>query len=387
MKILFLHLNRDASTEYGIHRNLAAHVDPGAVTAYFFWQRSARWNEASPGVRDGYDHFFDMGRDLSLRPRPSRPRRAWLMARGVVRNGVRIHRLVRSIRPDLVYVCQQDMDLAVAAWLRVVHRVPWLVHVNYPMSPMMSPVVRRLVRRSTEVIACSSFVRDTVVADGTTPGVIRVLHNPADTEAYLRPRGRRPDSSETGIPPGAAVILCAARIDVGKGQDALVEAFARISGAFPDAVVAICGEPFGPEDFLVALRRRVVELGLEHRVLFLGQREDLPALMAESQVFCLPTEHEAFGLVFVEAMAAGLPVVAVRSGGVPEVVVDGVTGLLSEPGDLAALAANLARLLAEPHLRRQMGEAGRARALDRFAPSRVAEAWLDILSPGRPAAA
>jgi glycosyltransferase involved in cell wall biosynthesis len=94
--------------------------------------------------------------------------------------------------------------------------------------------------------------------------------------------------------------------------------------------------------------------------------------MAAADVFAMPSVGEPFGLVYLEAMAMGLPVVALRSGGVPEVVGHDVTGLLSEPGDELGLARNVAALLADPQRRARMGAAGRQRVVDGFTPRRMA---------------
>ena len=100
---------------------------------------------------------------------------------------------------------------------------------------------------------------------------------------------------------------------------------------------------------------------------------------SNGNVFCLPAELEAFGLVFVEAMTAGTPVVACYSGGVPEVVIQNLTGLLSPPGDVPALAANLIRVLSDTVYARGLGEAGQRRAAAEFGPEKVAQRWMSVL--------
>lgn len=104
-----------------------------------------------------------------------------------------------------------------------------------------------------------------------------------------------------------------------------------------------------------------------------------PTDFAGANLFCLPTENEAFGLVFVEAMVSGLPVAACSSGAVPEIVKHQETGLLSEPGDSVGLASNILTLLRDRELAKQMGAAGRKRALTEFAPANVAARWTEIL--------
>ena len=124
----------------------------------------------------------------------------------------------------------------------------------------------------------------------------------------------------------------------------------------------------------------VTDLGLDRVVRLLGQRSDVPALLAASDIFCLPSTMDPFALVYIEAMRAGLPVVALRSGGVPELVVEGSTGLLSYPGDHDALTANIATLVDQPDLRRQYGAAGIARLAADFDHETIANRWLSIVA-------
>src|SRR5690606_24263917 len=123
------------------------------------------------------------------------------------------------------------------------------------------------------------------------------------------------------------------------------------------------------------LQERAVQLGVDDRVRFLGHRSDLGALMACADVFCLPSELEPFGLVYLEAMQAALPVVAAWSGGVPEIVVHGSTGLLSHPNDTEQLASDLAAVLTDGALRARLGAAGAERAATAFSPEMIAPRW------------
>jgi glycosyltransferase involved in cell wall biosynthesis len=120
------------------------------------------------------------------------------------------------------------------------------------------------------------------------------------------------------------------------------------------------------------LERQAEELGVAENVIFLGHRSDVARLMAAADIFTMPSLEEPFGLVFLEAMAMKLPVVALSSGGTPEVVVHGTTGLLSGPGDSVRLGEHLAALIRDPALRRRMGTAGRQRVELYFTTTRMA---------------
>jgi glycosyltransferase involved in cell wall biosynthesis len=156
----------------------------------------------------------------------------------------------------------------------------------------------------------------------------------------------------------------------------LLEAAVILRRRIPDVRVRIVGK--GPE--WEAATRIHERRGLGATVALLGDvsREQLAEEYVNADLFCLPSVQEGFGIVFLEAMAAGLPVVACRAAAIPEVVEDGVTGRLAPPRDPPALAEAMGDLLENAERRREMGEAGR-RAVTRFTPDRVAGRLLDAV--------
>jgi glycosyltransferase involved in cell wall biosynthesis len=154
----------------------------------------------------------------------------------------------------------------------------------------------------------------------------------------------------------------------GKGHADLLRAMASASPRARNLRLWIAGDgPLG-----AGLREERRTLGLEGAVNFLGFRTDVPALLRAADFFCLPTHSEGLGSSILEAMSAGLPVVASRVGGVPEIVEDGRTGTLVPPGDVAALADSMVGMTAHADLRRSMGEAGADKARG-FSADRTAE--------------
>lgn len=173
-------------------------------------------------------------------------------------------------------------------------------------------------------------------------------------------------------------ILEVARLAEVKGQRVLLDALARL-----DAHLVLVGRDLETDGaYERGLREQVDRLGIAERVVFAGPREDVPALLAGCEVFCLPSFEEGLPLTVLEAMAQGRPVVATAVGGTPEAVVDGETGLLVPPGDVDALADALRSLLADPARARRLGEAGLARARERFSAEEASRRVLDLY-PGR----
>ncbi len=173
------------------------------------------------------------------------------------------------------------------------------------------------------------------------------------------------------------MVISVGRLYRQKGQGDLIRALAAIRQDLPEARLLIVGEDYplanpGGRSFEAELRSLARELGLEDRVIFTGFRKDVAPLIAASDVLALPSTGEPFGLVYLEAMAMKRPVVALESGGAPEVVEHGKSGLLCPPGDPQSLANGLLTLLRDPALRARMGEYGRRQVETRFTPARMA---------------
>ena len=184
----------------------------------------------------------------------------------------------------------------------------------------------------------------------------RVIHNGIDADAFDRPRR---------VVPGRIVVV--GRLASQKRPDLAVRALARVRERFPDATLDLAAH--GPlEAETTALVR---ELGLDDHVRLLTGGADVAELLSEAACFLLTSDYEGLPYTVLEAMAAGVPVVATRVGGVPEQVVDGETGFLFEPGDPSGAAAAVERILADPEGAARLGEAGRERARREFGQERM----------------
>ncbi len=233
--------------------------------------------------------------------------------------------------------------------------------------------VRRFVDAATRArvdrfIAVSEAVAVRLLADGADPTRVAVVLNGVDFAALDEAAAR-----QDGVPPlgEGRVVACIARLEPVKGVEHFVRAAALVDGA--TFVVAGTG----------SLEARLREIALAQRggsrVEFLGSVPSAAALMARADVVVVPSLSEAFGLVAAEAMALGRPVVATRVGGLPEVVVDGQTGLLVEPNDSPAVANAVRRLLDDSGLAARLGAAGRAHARERFDARRMAAEYVGLV--------
>ena len=170
------------------------------------------------------------------------------------------------------------------------------------------------------------------------------------------------------------MICTVGRLDPVKDQVGLVRAFAGLVPAHPEAVLVIAGDgPCRDE-----LARVIAELGVADRVRLLGECRDVPGVLAAADVFALPSIAEGMSNTLLEAMAAGLPVVATRVGGNPELVEDGVNGRLVPIREPVALREALASYLDDPHLRAMHGKASRQRAVECFSLERMCQDYTDL---------
>jgi glycosyltransferase involved in cell wall biosynthesis len=210
---------------------------------------------------------------------------------------------------------------------------------------------------------------------GVPPSRIAVVPEPVDLDGWDAAFARAPRRPRTG-----PVILCVARMYPRKRIGDLLHAADQLGRTMPEVRVRIVGR--GPEWEMVQGLR--ASLGLGDRVALLGDvsRAQLAEEYVNADCFCLPTVQEGFGVVFLEAMSAGLPAVACRAAAVPEVVLDGETGVLVPPRDPEVLAEALAALLRDGRRMRELGEAGRRRAAA-FTPERVAGRFLEAVAPAR----
>jgi glycosyltransferase involved in cell wall biosynthesis len=163
------------------------------------------------------------------------------------------------------------------------------------------------------------------------------------------------------------LLLSVGRLDPQKGYETLLRATALALQKMPDLRLWIVGDTqLGGETYRARLLALADELSLGERVQFLGVRRDVPALLAHAYALVMASRWEGFGLVFLEAMAAARPIIATRVSAVPEVVEDGVTGLLVPPDDPAALAEAILHLASDPDLAQRLGQAGWVRLRTHF---------------------
>jgi glycosyltransferase involved in cell wall biosynthesis len=239
---------------------------------------------------------------------------------------------------------------------------------------LVNPLLGRL---PAAIYAVSEDLRRHMIAEGFAAQRVEVLHNGIEPGAPATADGRHRARAALGLAPGALVVGTVARLDPVKDLPTLVRAFAALHVAHRHARLVVVGD--GPERG--RLDDLVGELGLRSSVVLAGHRQDVRALLPAFDIFANSSIHEGVSLTILEAMAAGIPVVATNVGGNPEVVLHD-TGILVPGRSEDALASALAMLAADADRRRAMGTAARARVESSFSAQRMVAAYAASYRPG-----
>jgi glycogen synthase len=286
-------------------------------------------------------------------------------------------------RPDLLHVHCVGPNGLYALILSHVLRVPLVVTSHgeqtmdatrlYERSAAQRWVLRRLLRRADAVTTCSTDALRNLAPYGPVPATAAPVPNGVDSAEFLH--------AALEPPHARPYIFAIGRHVWNKGFDVLLHAYAQLASDDPDLDLVVAGD--GPQHQpLVGLAS---ELGISDRVVFPGctDRPATAAYFRHCRFFVLPSLHEPFGIVNLEAMAAGKAVIATRTGGVPEIVHDGQNGLLVPPGDADALAAAIASLLGNPEYAAALGEAGAQLVSEHYSWDKVAAAYLGVYDRAR----
>ena len=299
-------------------------------------------------------------------------------------------RLVRTIRREGIEVLHLT-DFGACTWGRlagIATGTPSIVqvithhsvhtHRGYPKHVELA--FRALAPSTAKALAISesvaTFARERM---GFSARQTEVLYYPLPKHSFTPPSTERVAAVRQahGIPDGATVVGAVSRFFPVKGIHHLVDAFPGVLRARPDAWLLLVGR--GPEES--ALRGQAASLGIAGRVIFAGFQRDSAAYAGSFDVAVVPSLEEGFGLVAVEAMALGIPVVASRVDGLVEVIADERSGLLVPPADPEAIAAAVLRVLGDPDLRSRLAEGGRSEsarfALERYT-GRLTELYQEL---------
>ena len=231
-------------------------------------------------------------------------------------------------------------------------------------------LTRWLIRRMDAIIATSALSASFLKRDAVV-----VMHG-VDTEKYAPPENRAAAFAQSGLP-GRYAIGCFGRVRAQKGSDVFVAAMCRLLPRYPDFTAIIVGAVVPEQQgFANGLKKQIEAAGLQSRVIITGEIaiEEVQRWYQRLTIYAFTSRNEGFGLTLVEAMSSGAALVASRAGAAEFVVEDGVTGVLTPPGDVDALVAALEPLMQDPASAADMGMRARQRVLEKFSLDAEADA-------------
>ena len=285
----------------------------------------------------------------------------------------RLIRLIRAARPELVHLHSR---IGADVWGGVAARMTGtpVIHTRRVDNPEPRWLVAAKYRLHDRVIAISEGIARVLLSEGLPPAKLRVVRSAVDWQRYAGSCVRAEVAAELGVPGDALLIGVVAQLIPRKGHRFLLDALPPLVQLYPRLRVLVFGQ--GPEE--QALRHRILEAGLGDRVLLVGFRSDLDRILPCLDLLVHPATMEGLGVSLLQAASAGVPILASRTGGIPEAVRDGETGLLVPHGDVPALAAALESLLGDADLRRRLGEGGRALMRREFSIDAMVEGNLSL---------
>jgi glycosyltransferase involved in cell wall biosynthesis len=301
--------------------------------------------------------------------------------------GRQVRRAARAHRAELVHA--NSIRAGLVLGLARARGAASVVHVRdcLPPGPLSTATMRVIAATASTVVANSEYTARTVRA-AAPQARVEVVYNPVDLERFdpARIDRDRARASRGARAAGRLLLGVVAQLSPWKGQDTAIEALALLRDEGVDAHLLLVGSAkfiasatrFDNEAYVARLRRLVASSGLEDRVSFLGERDDVPELMRALDVLLLPSWEEPFGRAVIEAMALRVPVIATDVGGPAEIIEHGREGYLVPPREPRAWAAAVRALADDPDARAEMGRAGRLRVQQRFTVAEHLARMLDV---------
>jgi glycosyltransferase involved in cell wall biosynthesis len=368
--VLFLQSQKFFGSDSEMHANIIRHLDRNA------WDVHVALGDPVPsdGPQRAYPQVHNM-KDVSIRPTDFGPQRAevsgwfnpgtWFrfIRAGISMVGLAIY--IQRHRIDIIHGTEKPRDAFFAVLLSKLTRAKSVVHVHVKWDTWLSRQVQWALRNADAVVGVSAFVRDVAVRDGRVPAERSyVILNGIEANRWDPERDGSEIRREFGVGDDEILLGIFSRMSIFKGHLDLAKALGQVAKSNNNFRVLVVGtdDPRsapGRRPLSHELGELAEELHISDKFIYTGWRTDMERLMASVDMYTMPTFEEPCAVAFLEAMAMAKPIVAVQSGGTPEIVPDEEVGLLAPVGDIDGLAERILRLMNDAQLRRRMGAAGR----------------------------
>ncbi len=367
-----------------VHLTLIEHLNPDQVDVYVATNRHSVDLDATVAWigRASRARLFvcDLGHEVTGQGRLAK-------IAGLLRNLpafftlLRLAVLIRRERISVLHTTDRPRDAAFTTLLSRLTGASVVLHLHVKWTPQIGGAAMWAARQAGALIGISEFICQSMLDGGIPAERIYKAYNATDSErfdpAHATPGAVR---QRAGVAANVPLVGIIGRFTPWKGHLDLVTAFAAVRAAIPEARLMVVGRATGDDSaepgggYVASIKRRISELQLMDAVTWVDWMGDVRGVMTDLDIMAMPSIEEPFGLVATECMSLARPVVGYASGALPELITDGVEGLLVPPGDTDALAAALITLLRNPGRRVAMGQQGRQRVLRDFSPRRQADA-------------
>ncbi len=285
---------------------------------------------------------------------------------------------IRQNRIQILHGTEKPRDAFYGYCLAKLTGAKLVVHLHVKVENWISPLSQFAMRHANGLVGVSDFVAKSAVQFGFNQEKIYYVINGIDASKWNPDLDGSAVRQEFSVSPQTPLLAIISRLFLWKGHRELIKALALVKEREPNFRLLIVGEDDprgapGRGSFTSELKQLSQDLGLNQHIIFTGFRKDIAQILAASDIFTMPTFEEPCAVAFLEAMAMKKPVIALDSGGTPQLIDQGKSGLLSAVGNVQQLADNLILLIKDPTLRKQMGEYGRKRVENYFTPERMAE--------------
>jgi glycosyltransferase involved in cell wall biosynthesis len=384
IRVLFMQSQIRPWSFANVHSQLMRYYDRECVEVHVACSINAK-GEKTPSFR-----MLEAIPDLHIRPTyfgPTRDEGSKAdLAKGVIFTGVpaivSMSGLISYIKQhhiDIVHAAEKSRDASCGALVAKFTGIKSIFHLHAKCGSWMSPPVQWAMKQADGIIGVSQYGAQVAIDEGYEPNKIHHVLNSIDASRWNYNADGNEIRREFGIAPHVPVFAVISQIVPWKGHILLLKALAEIKNEIPDFRLLIVGKddqnamPKGSRSYTEVLQEKVHELDLSRYVIFTGLRSDIQQILAACDIYTMPAVDEPFGLAFLEAMAMRKAVIALESGGTPELVEHSKTGLLSPPEDAQQLAENILTLVNNPEMGKQMGVCGRKRVEEYFNPQRMAD--------------
>ncbi len=296
----------------------------------------------------------------------------------------RVFKYVHSHQPDIIHTQLETSDI-LGSLIGKILKIPTIATMHTLDERPLARKIKKNWRNSLRwqclnsaaryTIAVSNFTRQHYLRLGFRSAKMITMYNGIDLSNFTpRNAAHSAKSSLFGIPEDSTVITTVAVLREPKGVQYMLQAFGHVAALVPNAYYIIAGDG----DHRKTLEEMAQSLGIADRVIFMGYRKDIPEILAASDLFVFPTLQDALPTVLLEAMAAGLPIIASQIGGVPEIITHGANGLLISPASPSSLSEACLRILQDEQLAARLTAAGLDTVQRRFDVQQQASSLYDL---------